>query len=365
MSTNSDALMAAVFADPSNDLPRLLFADSLDDCGEANWAKFIRVQCEAARDGNHGFQPFNKCIDELKPEMDAYWRLKLEPVLRVLWEEAQEQIDQDDLFLQIDPDPTTCSQEEWVNSAKISYHRGFPYLLKYIHLAIDLDLPEQFTALLKISPFSLAWSYLPRDLWQYAIDRCDGETPKMLARALKNDNWVLQDIIIRDDRKMFDDMMEVGCAIKSLHLCSAVEGMHTHMFDELMARQTPINEQILYTAMGLLRPREEQPANPYFYQKILNAIDVGAPLEGDGLIPAMSNRNHELFDAILKRGLPITQEAFDMAHRIATPLDANYQPDTYFRDKIVEQKRAVILKKWVTPEELRAAHSAPDSGRGA
>lgn len=46
----ADALLAAVLADPDADLPRLQFADLLDDGGDHPRAEFIRVQCALAGD---------------------------------------------------------------------------------------------------------------------------------------------------------------------------------------------------------------------------------------------------------------------------------------------------------------------------
>lgn len=46
--TDRDALLAGIVADPADDLPRLVFADYLDDHGDADRAEFIRVQCEMA-----------------------------------------------------------------------------------------------------------------------------------------------------------------------------------------------------------------------------------------------------------------------------------------------------------------------------
>ncbi len=43
-----EALLAAVAADPGADLPRLVFADWLDDHGDADRAEFIRLQCATA-----------------------------------------------------------------------------------------------------------------------------------------------------------------------------------------------------------------------------------------------------------------------------------------------------------------------------
>lgn len=46
--TERDALLAAVLAAPDDDLPRLVYADWLDEHGEDRWADLIRVQCELA-----------------------------------------------------------------------------------------------------------------------------------------------------------------------------------------------------------------------------------------------------------------------------------------------------------------------------
>ncbi len=44
-----EAFLKAIFATPDDDLPRLVFADFLDEHGEAERAEFIRVQVELAR----------------------------------------------------------------------------------------------------------------------------------------------------------------------------------------------------------------------------------------------------------------------------------------------------------------------------
>ncbi len=44
--TDRDALIRAVIAAPENDLPRLVFADWLEEHGEPTRAEFIRLQCE-------------------------------------------------------------------------------------------------------------------------------------------------------------------------------------------------------------------------------------------------------------------------------------------------------------------------------
>lgn len=47
--TDHDALLATILAHPDDDLPRLVFADFLEESGDAERAEFIRVQCELAR----------------------------------------------------------------------------------------------------------------------------------------------------------------------------------------------------------------------------------------------------------------------------------------------------------------------------
>jgi uncharacterized protein (TIGR02996 family) len=47
--TDGDALLAAIIAQPAEDLPRLMYADWLDEHGQPERAEFIRVQCELSR----------------------------------------------------------------------------------------------------------------------------------------------------------------------------------------------------------------------------------------------------------------------------------------------------------------------------
>jgi uncharacterized protein (TIGR02996 family) len=46
--TTADALLAAVIASPDDDLPRLVYADHLEEAGEETRAEFIRLQCAPA-----------------------------------------------------------------------------------------------------------------------------------------------------------------------------------------------------------------------------------------------------------------------------------------------------------------------------
>ena len=49
MLSDRDALLAAIRANPDEDTPRLVFADWLEESGDAHRAEFVRVQCELAR----------------------------------------------------------------------------------------------------------------------------------------------------------------------------------------------------------------------------------------------------------------------------------------------------------------------------
>jgi uncharacterized protein (TIGR02996 family) len=49
MHPEADALLDAIFAEPDDDTPRLVYADWLEEHDQANYAAFIRLQCAAAR----------------------------------------------------------------------------------------------------------------------------------------------------------------------------------------------------------------------------------------------------------------------------------------------------------------------------
>ena len=44
-----EAFLKAIFDAPADDLPRLVFADWLDERGESAWAELIRLQCSMHR----------------------------------------------------------------------------------------------------------------------------------------------------------------------------------------------------------------------------------------------------------------------------------------------------------------------------
>jgi uncharacterized protein (TIGR02996 family) len=65
--SDADALVAAVLAAPADDLPRLIYADYLDDLGTpaaAARAEFVRLQCDTARTGTDANQAREKALLE-------------------------------------------------------------------------------------------------------------------------------------------------------------------------------------------------------------------------------------------------------------------------------------------------------------
>ncbi|MGL6097407.1 MAG: TIGR02996 domain-containing protein [Fimbriiglobus sp.] len=76
MSPDELALLRAVDAAPANDLPRLVYADWLDEHGHAARAEFIRLQCEIAKLSNAEahrnvrlFVRHQELLDEHLPEL--------------------------------------------------------------------------------------------------------------------------------------------------------------------------------------------------------------------------------------------------------------------------------------------------------
>jgi len=46
--TRDDAFLQSIIESPEDDTPRLIYADRLDDHGQAERAEFIRLQCRLA-----------------------------------------------------------------------------------------------------------------------------------------------------------------------------------------------------------------------------------------------------------------------------------------------------------------------------
>src|SRR5262245_21531260 len=72
------AFLAAIAAAPDDDLPRLVFADWLDEHGDSHRAEFIRLQCAAARGDGGGASR----ADELEARYRSDW---LGPLTRMVF----------------------------------------------------------------------------------------------------------------------------------------------------------------------------------------------------------------------------------------------------------------------------------------
>jgi uncharacterized protein (TIGR02996 family) len=81
----ADALLAAVCAAPDDDLPRLAFADYLEESGDpaaVARAEFIRVQCEVARPDDHDERWLNRLLIREKALLAVHAQQWLAPLRR-------------------------------------------------------------------------------------------------------------------------------------------------------------------------------------------------------------------------------------------------------------------------------------------
>ena len=81
--TDAEALTAAILSAPDDDLPRLVFADYLDETGDpaqAVRAEFIRIQCELARPDDHPPDQLHRLLLREKALLDTLARRWLEPL---------------------------------------------------------------------------------------------------------------------------------------------------------------------------------------------------------------------------------------------------------------------------------------------
>jgi uncharacterized protein (TIGR02996 family) len=99
MTSDERALLAAIEAAPADDLPRLVYADWLDEHGRAVQAEFIRLQCETAR-------------------LETDRRAEVRPHHAALWQRQQEILDRHLVEL-VGPLSRALS-------ARVSLARGFP-----------------------------------------------------------------------------------------------------------------------------------------------------------------------------------------------------------------------------------------------
>jgi uncharacterized protein (TIGR02996 family) len=81
-------LLAAVIENPDDDLPRLVYADWLDDNGQPERARFIRVQCEIARTG--GTADLLKEEADLRQRHEAEWIAGLPRLPGLSWSDGEE-----------------------------------------------------------------------------------------------------------------------------------------------------------------------------------------------------------------------------------------------------------------------------------
>jgi uncharacterized protein (TIGR02996 family) len=86
--SDEKALLAAIWDHPHEDTPRLVYADWLDEHGDAPRAEFIRVQCELARLGEWDDSPrkaeLEKREQQLWKKHAKEWKAGLPPLLQKL-----------------------------------------------------------------------------------------------------------------------------------------------------------------------------------------------------------------------------------------------------------------------------------------
>src|SRR5262245_44484879 len=74
--THEDAFLQEILERPEDDVPRLIFADWLEDNGQPHRAEFIRLQIELSRLGDANGQvaePLRQRVGELLDEHDEEW----------------------------------------------------------------------------------------------------------------------------------------------------------------------------------------------------------------------------------------------------------------------------------------------------
>jgi uncharacterized protein (TIGR02996 family) len=85
--TNRDALLAAIRADPDDDVPRLVYADWLDEHGQPERAELIRVQCALAPlpSGDARLESLRERERALLSTHRRAWAAELPPLDGVRW----------------------------------------------------------------------------------------------------------------------------------------------------------------------------------------------------------------------------------------------------------------------------------------
>src|SRR5436190_21455440 len=86
METHEEAFLEDIVTHPGDDAPRLVFADWLDEHGEADRAEFIRLQCRHGQ-GGQGDRARLRREGDLLTRHEAAWRAELPALEGVTWED--------------------------------------------------------------------------------------------------------------------------------------------------------------------------------------------------------------------------------------------------------------------------------------
>lgn len=74
--TDQDALLAAIFAAPADDAPRLIYADWLEEHGDDTVAEFIRLRCELVglHNGDRRWRPLRRRLHWVWDALQVQWK---------------------------------------------------------------------------------------------------------------------------------------------------------------------------------------------------------------------------------------------------------------------------------------------------
>jgi len=123
--TRDEAFLQAVLDAPDDDAPRLIYADWLDEHGDADRAEFIRVQCEEAKLGlkDPRAEQLRKRAARLLKSHAAEWD---QPVAAALGHRIPRRPGFWERWLQLRRQPVACTLPGLLRSCgPWEYHRGF------------------------------------------------------------------------------------------------------------------------------------------------------------------------------------------------------------------------------------------------
>ncbi|HSQ56299.1 MAG TPA: TIGR02996 domain-containing protein [Gemmata sp.] len=121
--TEREALLRAVCENPDDDTPRLVFADWLEENGEAARAEFTRLQVQLAamyREAAPGKEAVEKEVNRLWLRYGAEWRESLPHIQGVQWHDAFHRGFAEHVIVDSDKTLVTFA-EEIFNSAPVRY----------------------------------------------------------------------------------------------------------------------------------------------------------------------------------------------------------------------------------------------------